>query len=164
MTEARPQTPGYLTPGTTLEQARRWVMERARKGVKCPCCGRHVQVYKRKLNRTMVQALHLMWVAGGTTEWRHAPTVLQGFAKEAKDVAKCALWDLIEEEKARRPDGGRSGWWRVTPEGEEFLKGNHAVHRYAVVYQDRVIDHTGDLVSVGEVSPRFRLDELLGTT
>lgn len=42
-----------------------------------------------------------------------------------------AWWGLIEEEKTRRPDGGRGGFWLVTELGERWLKGEATVPKIA---------------------------------
>jgi hypothetical protein len=69
-------------------------------------------------------------------------------------------WSL-KEETARREDGGRSGFWRITDDGCDFLAGRLAVPKYARVYNGQVLGFTGDPVKVHDVAPAFNLRELM---
>jgi len=148
--------------GATLTEARDWLRERLYDGARCPCCEQYARVYRRKLNATMIRALVALYRAGGTERYVHGPTVLRGTNVFGGEVGKLALFGLVAEETARREDGGRSGWWLVTREGEEFLHRRRVVRKYATVYDGRRLGWAGDDVTVDDaLGTKFRLDELM---
>ena len=142
-------------------EVRRHFEENVDEGIRCPLCRQFAKNYRRKLNKTMVKALRLLRNNGGATEYVHAPTVLSAYAAPSREIGKLALFDLVEELAVRREDGGRAGYWKVTPSGEAFLRGELAVKKYAVVYDGRLLGYRGDDVTINEVAPEFRLDDLM---
>lgn len=142
MTAVLPET-------VTLAEARQYLRDRIYAGVQCPCCEQQAKVYLRKLNRTMVLTpLYLLRYRG--FEW----TQLSTFVKEHEELDQLARqagyqtmaqhWGLIESEKARRDDGGRTGWWRLTPRGRLFVLGRITVPERAALYASRCLGLTGD--------------------
>lgn len=132
-------------------------------GHRCPVCRQYAREYKRKLNATMVKALSLIYKATAPgLHFAHGPTVLKGSGVFGGDLGKVGYFGLVEEEAALRPDGGRSGWWRVTPQGRAFLQGYTTVPKYAHVYDGRVLSFSGDPIGVHDVAPSFDYRELMG--
>jgi hypothetical protein len=79
------------------------------------------------------------------------------------DAAKMVHWGLIEEEKTRREDGGRAGWWRITPLGVQWLRNQTSVPRYAHIYDGRCLRLSGPPLTVADaVKQKFDLRELMG--
>lgn len=133
-------------------------------GLHCPVCRQFAKEYKRKLNTTMVKALGLIYKATAPgLHFAHGPTVLMGSGIFGGDVGKLAYFGLVEEEAAHRPDGGRGGWWRVTPNGRMFLQGIVTVPKYAHVYDGRVLSFSGDPVGIHDVAPAFNYRELMAS-
>lgn len=152
------------TDETPLGDAKAWLRERLDGGEQCPCCKQRAQMYKRKLNVTMVQALAYLARAQRATpeaEFVHAPTVLAEHAGLAREVGKLALWDLVIEGTAKRGDGGHAGMWRVSVDGMAFLAGAKRVRKYAKVYNGERFGFDGDMVNITEVAGEFDLRELL---
>jgi hypothetical protein len=78
------------------------------------------------------------------------------------DVAKLEFWGLIEEERVKREDGGRAGFWRVTERGEGFLKRRVMVQKYARIYDGRLLNLTGVMVTADDaLGETFKLDDLM---
>lgn len=123
----------------TIGEAKRWLKVQARgKGAKCPVCAQVARVYPRTLNSGMAHSLIIMYRLE-RLGWVHLPTQLPARSREE---GKLAYWDLIEEAtEERRPDGGRAGYWRVTPKGERFLRGEITVPQRLFVYDDQVLGH-----------------------
>jgi hypothetical protein len=149
-------------PGATLEEARAWLRLRREEGAKCPCCKQLTRVYRRRLNSGMARALVLLYKAGGT-DWVHKPTILGGVGAAARDESLLRYWGLLAEADARRQDGGRAGWWRVTLPGAEFVLGERLVPEYVVVYDSRALRTEGKMIDIQmALGNRFNLDDLLG--
>lgn len=154
-----PTTP---TNDSTVGDAREWLRERLYTGATCPCCEQRAQMYKRKLNRTMVKALSLVYKATAPgRDFCHGPTVLRGSGVFGGDLGKLAYFGLVEEEAGRREDGGRKGWWRVTNKGRAFIQGHIEVPKYVHVYNGIVRSTSGEPVGVHDVAPAFDFAELM---
>lgn len=146
----------------SLDEARRILADQLNEGLHCPCCGQYARIYKRKLNATMVKALSLIYKATAPgLHFAHGPTVLRGSGVFGGDLGKLAYFGLVEEEKSLREDGGRSGWWRVTPKGRAFLRGLTHVPKYVHVYNGTVHEFSGEPIGVHDVAPRFDYRELM---
>ena len=115
-----------LNDETTLRVARDYFLEHLGKGLHCPVCERKAKVYRRVIDASMAVAIVKIYQAGGT-DWVYKPEVLRGVGPAARTEPLLRSWDLMEEEKVRRPDGGRAGWWRVTPHGEDWIHGRVVV-------------------------------------
>lgn len=127
-------------------------------GQKCPCCTQLAKVYKRKLNSGMARSLIVMYRAA-RLDWQHVPTTV---GRKSAEEGKLAHWGLVEEEKERRSDGGRAGFWRVTLTGEQFVLGHHAVPKYAHIYDGRCLKLSEGPVTIrAALGSKFNYDELM---
>lgn len=143
-----------------LWEARNWLRDRVEDGASCPCCTQRAQVYKRKINSTMTRALISLYRAEETNEYGfvHAPS-LPG---DTHEMSQLAWWDLIQEEKIQRPDGGRAGWWRMTETGSAWVRGAISVPTYARIYDSRVLALVGDPCWVKDaLGTRFSYHDLM---
>lgn len=138
-------------PTMTLVEARDMLRGRADDGETCPCCTQNVKVYRRKLTSVAARAVLALWEESGRA-YGHMGDIAR---KQLPDVAHQGgylvlghHWGLIEEERRVRPDGGRTGWWRVTALGELWLREQETVPKYARVYDGRCLGLHGDLVTV----------------
>ena len=149
-----------ILPGTTtLEQAKHWLRARYEHGERCPLCNQYVKLYRRQVNAQMVRALILLAREG--REFAHWPTILHQNGVRA-DEAKLRYWDLVEEDIQVRPDGGRAGWWRITPRGWSFIRGGALIQKYALIYDTRLMGFDGPAVSIHDcIGKAFDLQELM---
>lgn len=134
---------------TTLTEAKDWLRAQLPKGARCPCCNQHVQVYRRPMYGTLARALIACYLAGGTDRYVHSSDL--GITLRGGEMGKLAYFQLVVEERAQRPDGGRTGYWRVTPLGADWLFGRRKVSKYAWVYDGQVRGYDGPMVSVADV-------------
>jgi hypothetical protein len=154
--------PGNTDELVTLAEAREWLAEQLEEGgITCPCCGQFAKIYKRKLNANMTRLLITAYRMAGLA-WFHGPTLLRD---GTGDLAKLRYWGLVIEESRARPDGGRTGWWRVTPWGESFAKNLTRMPKYALIYDSRLLklDPSAGNVSASEaLEDKFNYSELMG--
>ena len=151
------------TPMTPLVHVESWMRQNVDKGVRCPACHQFAKVYKRKINSGMARSLIRMYLAGGADklEYIHVPTAV---GSRSREEGKLRYWGLVEEELEKRPDGGRAGYWRVTPSGELFVKGLMTVYSHARIYDGRCLGLTGPQVSILDaLGDKFDYAELMGT-
>ena len=115
----------------SLGEARRYVLANRGKGVKCPCCGQFVKVYRRTINKEMVRDLVTLEQLSAVESYTHVRNDVRRLSHE---VAQLSWWGLVKPKPGERDDGGRNGWWRITPKGRLFLQGNLQLPKYAMIF------------------------------
>lgn len=134
--------PGPLPSGNesmTLAEARRILDAELEDGARCLCCGQYAQIHRWTLYATAAKLLVRLYANGGTTEFVESKPIK---GKGQGDGARLRYWGIAEEEKQRRPDGGKSGWWRVTAYGEDFILDRATIPKYVYVYDNAVLPYT----------------------
>jgi hypothetical protein len=136
----------------TLDEARDRLREQLNEGAKCPCCTQFAKVYRRKINSGMARALVKMWDKAGM-EWVYTPRLCPW----THEVGQLSWWDLIEDSRDRRDDGGRAGWWRITSRGRRFVLNQSREPKYAHIYDGRLIslDNSETVNIVEALGARF---------
>jgi len=152
--------------GQTLAQARAATWKAAHvNGVVCPCCDQFVKVYARPLNSIMARVLIALYhrdTAGPRGAYHHLQTVAASVSHHGGEGAKLVYWNLAEEERTRREDGGRAGQWAITDEGRAFVERHTTVPKYAIVYNGQLQRMEGPEVSIVDaLGARFDYDELM---
>jgi len=143
----------------TLSEAREWQRRHAEEGERCLCCTQMVKIYKRKLHATMAVTAIKLYRAGGEHEYIHGPS-LPG---DTHEISQLSWWRLADEELTRREDGGRAGYWRLTPVGVDFILGRCTIRKYARVYDGRCLGLHGEPVTIYDaLGDRFDYGELMG--
>lgn len=143
----------------TLADAREILRTLAEDGHACPLCTQNVKVYRRKVSSNMAAMLIRMWREGGR-EYVYLPDLRRG--NDGMDQTVMQFFGLIEEEKTRREDGGRAGWWRVTDLGDAFLHARGVIRKYAHVYNGRCLRLSGDSVTIRTaLGTKFNYEELM---
>lgn len=138
-----------------LDELREWLRPRLEEpgGVECPVCRQHAQAYRRQVTRRMVEVMGRMlrWQTEHPDRWVH----LADQEQKSRDTTMLAYWNLITE----RP--GHRGEWRVTDEGDYFLRGQLSILKYAHVYRGKVVGFSGEQIDVFNVAPGFDFDALM---
>ena len=144
----------------TLGDTRDWLRPKVLDGGEtCPCCDQWAQVYRWSLYTTAVMLLTKFYRTVARLTFVHSKAMAH---KGQGDAARLRLWGLVEGEKERRPDGGKSGWWRVTDKGEAFLRGQQAIPKYVFVYKARALRFEGPAVTVWDSLGRtFDFDAMM---
>lgn len=142
-----------------LHEARDRLRGLVEEGHPCPCCTLFAKVYKHKCDSAMSRTLIRMYRAGAIDEAIHVPS-LPG---DNHKVSQCSWWALVEEEKVRRPDGGRAGYWHLTERGVAFVLKQSTITKYARIFDARVLGYQGEQVSIEDcLGNKFNYRELMG--
>lgn len=129
-----------LRPDHSLGFARTWLRNQLHDGVKCPCCGQFAKVYRRNIHQTMAKALIQFYNAGGDVAFLNAASV----AGPACEIGKTRYWGLIEQSLTQR------GYWRLTPKGVAFVRGDLNVRKYAFIFDGDCQANSGPMVSIND--------------
>jgi hypothetical protein len=152
---------GRFTDYSRFGEARQYLEEHKDDGIRCPLCRQYAKIYKRKLNKTMVKCLRLLYNASRDGHFVHVMTIMAHEARASREIDKVALFGLVESNHERKEDGNKAGYWRIKISGVEFLRGRLSVPKYARVYNGELLGYKGEPVNIGKVAPEFRLDELM---
>lgn len=170
----RPRFRGDPTT-TTLADASLWMQEALatnKSGVICPCCDRYGKIYSRLLSSSMAYALILIYKAFRTrTDWLHVPEYLTemavtGATTRGGDYAKLVFWGLLEPKTDEvRADGSpRTGFFKITDRGRQFVDGKLRVVNHAVTYGGRLIRFEGPEIDIyAALKNRFNYAELMAS-
>jgi len=148
---------------TTLADARRHVRANWEEGVACPCCGLYVRLYKRKLNSSMARGLIAMHCAAGTN-YINIYDGLPIANVAARQLPTTRYWKMVERPDVHKTDRNpRSGLYRLTSRGVDFVLNRIWAPRHVFVYNDRVRkigdEHTCVTEALGD---HFNYAELMG--
>ena len=147
--------PPNMSPVITEAQER---LEEAAigKGTNCPCCGQFVKVYRRNFHTAMAMGLIHLYQAHclhGFEDFIHTPSMLNGKGAVARggDFAKLEYWGLIEPQKHERRDGStRTGMWRITQLGRDFVEDKMRVPKHIFLYNSQLVGVEHETISIRE--------------
>jgi hypothetical protein len=151
----------------TIEEAKQFLRDNYADGVDCPCCGQFVKLYKRKLNSSMAAILIAVFQHSGR-EYVHIPSLISSLphlhaSLGGGDFSKLAHWGLIAKKDDVRDDGSnRTGQWRVTKKGEQFIKNEIFVAKHVFLYNGIFRRYSDDGISIIDaLGNKFNYRELM---
>lgn len=134
--------------------------------VACPITGHVLALYRRPLTETHVKMLSFLFAISLTKPgWHHYRAFSRGHSDG--DLAKMRWWGLVEsldEVKDATAEDQRTGQWRITELGCQWLRGEAKIPRHQAIFRG---EHLGawddqDLIGPQEVDERFSMDALTG--
>ena len=143
----------------TVESAKHWLRDKAeRSGGICPVCNRFTKVYRRQITSSMARFLIEFWKEWQDFDYHH---VAKNY-RRCGDYAKLHYWGLMEP-RGDRPDAKKtSGYWRITPDGLDFIRGDFIVPRFARVYDGHVLGYDGQDFTISDaLGEGFNYEELM---
>lgn len=149
--------------GDTLTVAKNTLREQLQRGesVPCPCCTQTAKIYTYSINHGMVQCLVTLARAGGA--WVHTPDD-KFLSRYRGNLTKLQYWGLTERSLPRSENGIGSGYWRITPLGESWLRGSTAVPVKVSVFNGRVLGVSDEQGTVSDAwGEPFNLYAMLDT-
>lgn len=147
---------GPFNDAMPIAEARSTLRSLAREGGhKCPICLRMTKVRRRGMTSVPARAVAALYKHHGR-QYAHMPTIVQAHladvATQGGYATLGAHWDLIQEERIQRPDGGRAGYWSLTDLGESWLQGEATVPKYVDIFDGhRLGEPYGDPVTARQV-------------
>ena len=147
-----------ITEENTVGEAIDFIAYNIEEGVHCPCCEQFAKVYRRPLSSATARVLIAMYKHNGNG-WVH----LTDLKIVRSDEAKARHWGLIEQRPGEREDGSaRTGWWRLTPQGVNFVNRRLRVPKYAVIYNGQCLRLEGPPTSIVQcLGTRFNYSRLM---
>lgn len=160
------------TTATTLAEAKKFLGDNLTKGVKCPCCSRHTQIYSRKITSSMAYGLielYKLHKLGGEFMWTHIENsfkILNLPSSVRGDVPKLRFWGLIEPRTEESEDGNpNSGFYRLTSAGIAFAENELKIESKILIYNNEMYGYAKDseLISIKQaLKDKFNYNQLMG--
>jgi hypothetical protein len=133
---------GHFPDSTSLGEAREWARSHWKQGCICPICQGKVRRYERKVDIAAGKVMVTLYRFNEGRDYVHVPTLLKtdpylrGTAQQGGYAYMGQHWGLIEAQKGERADGSRrTGWWRLTDKGRQFIRGQIKIEKKAYVYK-----------------------------
>jgi hypothetical protein len=150
--------------GLSLEAAQAELREGAEGGTRCPCCGQHAQVYRRKLNASMAHALVVLFEASrrhGLEKPVHVRSALMAHSQPTGDYCYLVHWHMLEKAAPGSKELYPPGHFRLTERGARFVRGEEAVPEAVFLYGEQVLGFSEKLTTLKEaLGQRFSLEGL----
>lgn len=109
-----------------------WKKEIEGKGGQCPCCEKFGKVYKMKMSQHLALCLRWIFIHGDADGWVDVQNSAPRWMMKSKTYPLLEHWNLIESK------GHRSGVWKVTSRGIEFVHGYRTVPVAVHIYDNRI--------------------------
>ena len=146
----------------SLSEAKQHLRDGFEAGTECPCCGRFVKAYKRKLNSGMARALIIIYKLTKDKKYIHVQHIfssLYNLRATTMDYAYAEKWKLIESD----PD--QNGYWRITQLGVQFVNGILTMPEYCLVYNGNVYKWSPNRINIKTaLTTAWSYDELMDIT
>ena len=145
--------------GQLLSDAREWLKDHIAEGATCPCCDQYAKIYRFPLNGAMARGLIAMYRTGAL-DWVNVPDL----GLPGGHLLKLRFWGIIEKPpELRRNDGStRVGIWRVTQQGEDWIRHRVTVLSHARIFDNRCLGLVGDPITIRDaLGTKFHYDELM---
>jgi len=160
--------PKMFEPEMSIADAKEILMEKIWDGgVECPCCERHAEVNEKPVGKTVCLILiNLYRMDSGWGDgkfihlrdmgqaMRHAPSLVRFLGSGS--FAALRHWGIVEELSIRKfeewiekgvlkdhiynsTDKRRSGYWRITEKGRDFVENKISLPKSAFIYNARCL-------------------------
>lgn len=127
----------------TVGEAIAWMEKKAKTnaGCRCPCCGQRVKIYNRKLTSEMAYALCRLYSIQSKEFWRPV-NILREAKLASGEYSKTRFFGLIMQVE--------KGQWSLTKTGIAFVEGRIRVARSVLVFHNRKVGESDDMISISE--------------
>ena len=155
----------HLPQTTTIAAAHQTLIGKLDKGVICPVCTQFAKRYARPIRAGMVLGLGVLYAYDNNhpAEWCHVEKEFKRVRPEVRggDWCKLRFWGMIEPAPKHEDDAldmetsdsenPRSGLWRITPRGRDFIDGSIRVQERALVFNNKCYGFSGQMMNVLQI-------------
>ena len=143
----------------TIAEGKQHLRINFKEGTDCPCCGKYVKAYKRKLNSGIARSLIIM---NQLNAFNGIHIHIQDeFAKlklraTTMDYAYAEKWKLI------KADPDNNGYWTLTTLGKSFVLNQAVLPDYCLVYNGKVYSWSKSFIDIEHaLTTSFDYNELM---
>lgn len=149
----------------TVERTKKYLEDNRKDGVECPACGVFYREYKWTFYSTAARGLILLNRLGGAEDYVFTGDLKQKYGfKGQGDCSRWRFFGLATEDRDRKSNTGRAGYWKLTPLGVDFINGRATIPKKVYVVHSKPTRSEGPHVTVQQaLGKRFDYDELMST-
>lgn len=130
----------------------------------CPCCGEVTRKYRRALNSGMARTL--IWLVQEwepqRSDWINVQATAPKYVLTSNEIGKLGSWGLAEQLPSDDKRKRKSGVWRPTRLGVEFVYRRVPVWSHAIFCNREIEKFEGKLIDIRHaLGRRFDYDELM---
>jgi len=165
--DSEPEPSSGLRMEMSLRDARTYLRRRMTDGAVCPCCDRHAQIYRRRLNSTMARGLlWLVQAAGQVGAFVDVPARAPRWLVKTNQLSTGKYWGLLAQaERAEGQRGKTSGIWRPTLRGIHFALDRIRIPAYVYHYNDTALGFSASTTNIhGALGAHFDYDSMIGAS
>lgn len=152
-----------ITKQSTIAEAKRFLRENFDDGCDCPACGQLVKKYKYNINASIGVTLIEMWkLHQKGSEWVHVNSEIRPLSGGYFSLAQ--QWNLIEGKQTSEEGVTKrvSGYWRLTPRGNNFVNDRITVPKYVEIYDGKVVGWSDEQIGIEDcLGKKFHYAELM---
>jgi len=151
----------------TLQEGKEYLRNNFEKGTECPCCGQYVRLYKYAFHSGMSRCLILINQATSPHKnpdgWIHVEDYFVSIGVKMKGYhGKLKYYDMIEQLPNDDTSKAKSGIWRITQKGKDFVNNKILVPKRVHLYNDRVDGWSDEQIDiVTSLGKHFNYNELM---
>lgn len=154
----------------TIREAKDFIEKNKLDGVICPCCNKHVQKYKRKLNSGMCLFLiglyrchrKNLFTDGFTNKEVMAEMKINTSSLDYSVMKHFGLMEEIKkEDKEFNNNTKKSGYWKITDKGKSFVKGLGVSFSHVMLYNNNPEGFSGSTNIKKALGSKFNYQELM---
>lgn len=148
-----------LPANPSLDQAKTYIKQNIKEGVKCPCCNGYVKVYNRSINSANAICLIELFKISEKHGYRfyHINELKELSKKFMKMVnggefARMRHYGFIMDQPKSddKKNKKTSGYWILTTKGKKFVKGEIEVYKNMLILNNNVLGYEGDMVNISD--------------
>ncbi len=147
----------------TVADAKKYLHDNWKQGVKCPCCGQMVKLYKRRLNSAAALCLiDLLKKSGGKAGVAVHITEIGKASTSGGNFAQLAHWDLIKPIRNTDTPKRTSGKWCITAKGVDFVRSTITVPAYTFQFDGKCLGFSDERISIKQaLGVKFNYSDLM---
>lgn len=153
------ELPGMLvkSPEEVVKELKAlWMQTIEGRGGCCPVCGQFGKIYKTRLRATLVLGLKWMADHAGKDGWVNVQSSGPRWMLRGKTYSLLTHWGFVES------GGAKSGHWRVTPLGRDFINGQVLAPEAVYIYDNKLMAVSEKTVTLRQsLEIQFDFDELM---
>lgn len=153
----------------SIKEAKEYLRKNWEKGVKCPCCGQMVKLYKRRITSAMAYGLILICRGVKPNQSIHLLKYFTDKKVSASVVSNIPLfqhWGLLIKDRSEKEDGNPDcGVYIITQKAFDFVQGKINLPKYVRLYNKilvKSIEANDGYINIHDaLGNKFNYDELM---
>jgi hypothetical protein len=145
----------------TIKEAHEYLNTHVAKGVKCPCCGQFVKLYKRRIvSSAALGLIKLVRMWQTNPDWYHVIDL--DVTSSGGEFARLRRFGLIVQKQNTDKTKTNSGYWKPTEKGINFVFKKIKVPKYFLMFNGTGFGFSEEEIDIQQaLGKKFNYQELM---